>query len=452
MVVGWTPDGSRLLVRRSLDATEELAWLDVPAGTLTPLVTLESAPRTVTLSPDGRTVAFDLTTPPAGGQSDLFLLDLVTRDRRPLVEPPSHDQYPVWTTDGSAVVFVSDRGGSSGLWKQAVTRGQPVDAPVLIVPNPGIVQPAGFDDSGVLYYDVAPQVAFWTADIDLRHGRVSPPTVVPVSVRGVNTNVDWSRDETRIAYIAQRTELTAGLAIHDLISGAEQFFPIGPVGRAHWSPDSRSIVFDKSRGIAVLTVADGRTTVVAGGPFVNPSPSWSADGRFIVFLDRTKDAASVCQLDPTSGRRQVLVTIGGNLGYLGGYLVSNHSDRIVLAIQEQSTHQIVFSVWDAATHTVRELVRPPQGGMGVAGWSPDDQEIIMSRRTPQGDVELLAYTANGSAPRSLGWLRVHGDDFIPIPDVSLSPTGTRLRFTMREDHRTTWAIEGFLGTAKPAGH
>jgi len=75
----------------------------------------------------------------------------------------------------------------------------------------------------------------------------------------------------------------------------------------------------------------------------------------------------------------------------------------------------------------------------------------MSRRTPQGDVELLAYPPNGSAPRSLGWLRVHGDDLIPIPGVSLSPTGTRLRFTMRSDHRTTWAIEGFLATAKPAG-
>jgi len=449
--VGWMPDGSRLLVRRSIAATDELAWLDLPAGTLTPLVTLGGVPHTVTLSPDGRTVAFDLTTPPAGGQSDVFLLDLVTRHRSPLVEAPSQDQYPVWTTDGSAVVFVSDRGGSPGLWKQAVTRGQPVDAPVLIVPSPGIVQPVGFDDSGVLYYILSPQLAFWTADIDLRHGGVSQPTVVPVSVRGDNTHVDWSPDETKIVYTTRRSVPSAGLAIHDLASGAEQFFPIGPVDPPRWSPDGRSVVFaSSSNGIGVLTVADGRVTVVPGGPFNRPLPAWSADGRFILFLDRTKGAASVCQIDPTSGRRQVLVTIGGNLGDLRGYRVSNHGDRIVLTTEEQSTGQLVYSVWDAATHTVREWVRPPKDvEMAVAGWSPDDQEIIMIRRTPQGDVELLAYAANRSSPRSLGWLRVHGDDL--ITGVDLSPTGARLRFTMGPIHKTTWAIEGFLGTAKPAG-
>jgi Tol biopolymer transport system component len=212
-------------------------------------------------------------------------------------------------------------------------------------------------------------------------------------------------------------------------------------------------MFASSSGIALLTVADSRVAMVPGGPFNLPLPSWSADGRFILLLDRTKDGVSVCQLDPKSGRRQVLFTIGGNLG---AYRVSNHGDRIVFGTIEETTGQFVFSVWDAATHTVRELPRiTPSGRMEIAGWSPDDQEVIVSRSAPptivrpQGDVELLAFNLNGAAPRSLGWLRVHGDD--RIIGVTLSPTGTRLRFKMGPLQSTTWAMEGFLGTAKPAG-
>jgi hypothetical protein len=227
--VGWMQDGRRLLVQSPMGSAAELDWLDVSTRSLTHVAEVAGgALQSFSLSPDGRTVAFDFAAPPAAGKSDLYVLDVSTGHVDPLVQMPSHDQYPVWTGDGSAVVFISDRSGSSGLWKQTVTRGQPVDAPVLIAPTPGIVQLIGLDDSGVLYYVLGPQVAFWTADIDLRRGRVSAPTVVPVSAQGINTYVDWSPDETRIVYTTRRTEPPAGLAIHDFASGAEHFFQSGP--------------------------------------------------------------------------------------------------------------------------------------------------------------------------------------------------------------------------------
>lgn len=452
--IGWTPDGSRLLVETPLGSGVELAWLGVATGELTPITKVGGDEgQTFSLSPDGRTVAFDLAEPPAGGQAEVFLLDALTRQVDPLVQIPSHDQYPVWTGDGSAVVFVSDRGGSSGLWKQTVTHGQPVGAPVLIFRNAGIVQPIGLDDSGVLYYVQEPQFAFWTAGIDLHLGGISAPTVAPVNVQGDNTFPDWSPDGRRVVYVASGTQRTAGLAIHDFESGAEQLFPTGSTGPPRWSPDGQSIVFPQPGSISVLAVADGHVTALPGGPFNRSLPSWSADGRSILFVDRRKDRVAVCQLDPTSGNRKVLFFAGADFGT---YRSSNHGDRIAFATIEESGGRFVFSVWDGATKAVRELVRVPVSSRAeVDGWSPDDREVIIGRwsaptvRRPLGDVELLAFPVNGGAPRSLGWLRAPSED--DIIGLRLSPTGTHVRFLTGSTEPTTWAMEGFLSAARAPG-
>ena len=300
----------------------------------------------------------------------------------------------------------------------------------------------------MLFYVLEPQSAFYVVDIDWRRGGVSTPTPASLSVQGVNTYPDWSPTGKRAAYVTQRTHLTAGLAIHDFESGTEQFFPVGNAGPPRWSPDGLTLVFPSASSINVLTVSDGHVTVLPGGPFTGPLPSWSVDGRSILFLDRTRDAVTVSELDPKTGRRQTLFAAAK----LGGYSVSNHGKRIAFNTLESSG--LVVSVWDAATDTVRELVRVPRGdGMAVAGWSPDDGELILghSTRGPTrlSDVELLAYPLSGGAPRSIGWVRMGDGDL--ISGLRLSPTGMRLHFVSSPSFATTWAMEGFLGTAKPAG-
>ncbi len=64
----------------------------------------------VDVSPDGRTVVFDLL-------GDLYTVPLAGGDATPLTEGMAYDAQPRYSPDGSQVVFVSDRDGAENLWR-----------------------------------------------------------------------------------------------------------------------------------------------------------------------------------------------------------------------------------------------------------------------------------------------------------------------------------------------
>ncbi len=68
------------------------------------------APR---FSPDGNRVIFSFA---ENGNSDLYLLDLRTRQRTRLTNDPGIDTGGSFAPDGSEIVFESDRGGSQQLY------------------------------------------------------------------------------------------------------------------------------------------------------------------------------------------------------------------------------------------------------------------------------------------------------------------------------------------------
>src|SRR6185437_14790099 len=68
------------------------------------------APR---FSPDGTKVAFSME---QRGNSDIYVMDLRSRQRTRLTYDPSIDTSPSFSPDGKQIVFNSDRGGSPQLW------------------------------------------------------------------------------------------------------------------------------------------------------------------------------------------------------------------------------------------------------------------------------------------------------------------------------------------------
>ncbi|MBY6203391.1 amidohydrolase family protein [Halomonas denitrificans] len=64
---------------------------------------------TVTVSPDGRTVVFDLL-------GDLYRVDVGGGDARPLTSGIAWDFQPTFSPDGRRIAFISDRGGAENIW------------------------------------------------------------------------------------------------------------------------------------------------------------------------------------------------------------------------------------------------------------------------------------------------------------------------------------------------
>src|SRR4029077_10375181 len=72
------------------------------------------------LSPDGNSLAFVSTRDT--GVTDIYVLDMKTRQTRNLTNSPGGDYRPSWSPDGRRIAFSSDRGTklqrSKGNWEQ----------------------------------------------------------------------------------------------------------------------------------------------------------------------------------------------------------------------------------------------------------------------------------------------------------------------------------------------
>ena len=103
----------------------------VPQSSSAPLLWMDRAGRTTTMrttaaqwanprfSPDGRRLAMDIT---ANGNTDIWVYDLERDQMLKLTSDPAEERRPVWTPDGSRIVFASRRpgGGSFELyWQRA---------------------------------------------------------------------------------------------------------------------------------------------------------------------------------------------------------------------------------------------------------------------------------------------------------------------------------------------
>jgi len=70
----------------------------------------------------------------------------------PLVPATSSAEAPVWTPDGTRIVFGSDRSGSRGLWFIRVADGKPVGEPELLRADFSNAQVMRLARDGSLFY------------------------------------------------------------------------------------------------------------------------------------------------------------------------------------------------------------------------------------------------------------------------------------------------------------
>ena len=98
------------------EGLRSLVWVDRD-GQEEPLQVPPDNYRTVRISPDGRHLALDAT-------HDIYVWDVARQVRTRLTFDPALDRFPVWTPDGSRILFASNRAGAYNLfWKRADNAG-----------------------------------------------------------------------------------------------------------------------------------------------------------------------------------------------------------------------------------------------------------------------------------------------------------------------------------------
>ena len=441
--VGWAPDGTRVLIARQVSSRIDLAWVDVRDGTATSLVALTALPRKITLSPDGALAAFDAPAEHDASQRDLFVCNTSSGRLAPLLVEPATDFAPVWSPDGTGVVFSSDRGGHLGLWFQPITHdGSPGGEPRLVRSDMGHFSSIGFGSHQALFVNVVTEpVDVYTAAVDLHGGGASTPQVVATRFVGMNLYSDWSPDSRSLVFTSRRGEAefdpkSQVLVIRDITGNDERV--LAPALRdltwPRWSPDGQSIVVkaEGSAGPGLYRVSLRDESVE---PLVTHDlllPELTFDEALFV-----RPRQGIFALDlRTRTERQLVARARAFSESRDGRLLAferREGDAWIIAVTPASGG-VAQPVFTAAGTSVVEL----------AGWSPDDVQIIVTRReswteTKHGPTYVLAVPAQGGTPRTIATLTLNDPR-----SFRLSPDGSRLSFEAGYPAQTMWVLEGFM--------
>jgi Tol biopolymer transport system component len=244
--------------------------------------------RKASLSPDGRYIAYSaLATNPKTRYSlssdndsdaqDIYVISADGMSEKVLTKTGGINDSPVWTPDGSRILFTSDRSGTFDLYSVAMRDGEAAGFPSLVKKDVGRIFPVNtMTKPGTYYYVATPQSEVHIAEMEPR----------ALTFRGYAAGVaesftgfrpTWSPNGQSIAFTKERAEGHRGnvdLVVQTLKTGAAKVYPsvdmnnvaLGQV--VSWFHDGKALLLAKNSdtGLALnrIDLNHGEIKEVAG--------------------------------------------------------------------------------------------------------------------------------------------------------------------------------------------
>jgi serine/threonine protein kinase len=302
---------SEVLVYRESEIIEgmRLVWVDQrgkqlavvgPAGVFSDLA----------LSPDETRVAFTRQDPRLGTR-DVWILDLARDNWARITRDPANDWLPIWSPDGTRIIFASDRGGNNDLYE---------------------TPPSG-----------------------------AGPDTLLLRTQGRKWPLDWSRDGQFVLFNDTITPGTRSLWALPM-SGDRQprvvLSNVGDVFQARFSPDGHWIAYTTSEMgktdvfVTRFPTPGDRSLVSRGG---GTAPIWDSGGKALFYLDlhqnlMTAEALGGGQFGVPRPLFPTELPAVAQSGYGADYVVDSHRQRfLVKRVVEESTYPPVSVIvnWTA---------------------------------------------------------------------------------------------------------
>jgi tricorn protease len=404
LVVDWTPDGSKILMRAARtpfgDRVGRYYLVDPVRGGLEVPLEIPEGATGATYDATGTKLAFNIKSREwrhwkryrAGRQQDVWIYDLANSTSRQITTEASTDNFPLWI--GNEVYFVSDRDENEklNLWVydtrsgavRQVTRFTEFDVMWPSRGQGGIV----FENGGWLYH-------------------LDPTTK---QSRKLSITVTGDRPHTAPYY-------------RNVASNAESFAI---------SPSGNRVAFGARGEIFSVPAKDGNVRNVSSTPAHRErGVTWSPDGKWLSYFSDARGNYDLYVMSADgSGEPTLLET--GDAVWMDGVRWSPDSKWVAW-----SDNMNRLRAMDVSSRRLVELDRTGMGGLNDFSWAPDSRWI--------------AYAKAGANTMSSVWLysfdtgrttQVTGDvtnEFSPAFD----PKGRFLYFVSARDFNYAGAASGF---------
>jgi serine/threonine-protein kinase len=441
-------DGDRLavLLRDQSPDNRSLRYDIVPAGGGAPalLWMFDALPDggSIDVSADGRFIVYDH--PGPGGDRDIVLVDVARQRQGRLTTQSSNDVRPLWTPDGTSVLFASDGRGVRGLYTVAVADGVAVGEPTLVRDiSRGTMTPLGFSRDGTLLIRRVPHwYNVFRAPVSLDAGTVDEPRWLDPRAGDVETpGVASSPDGTRIAYVAGNlddpTSSPSRVVILRQDGSLDRELPmVGVVvrkSRVRWSADGTRLAvlgeLDRDAMIEVFDVASGRSEqiIAASGAW---DLSWDPFGDAIYYAT----AQEVRRYDLATKAAVATYQPATGLSTAGTFDVSPIDGSLLLPVSIGGAGAIVRVVRPDG----REINRPVAGTLVALAWTRDGQRIVVSQIRDPRRATLMVLDAAAGPPREV---QVRAE---PIVDISFGPGDGEMFFAAGNGRPEFWTLSNFL--------
>jgi eukaryotic-like serine/threonine-protein kinase len=297
-MAAFSKDGTRLVFRSAVNAVNPIAVpfdpVTLRAGTPVILNNSNSTRRPTSVSPDGKRLAFGNLDE---RQEDLFVSAIDGTGIRRLTDDAARDRVPVWSHDGKALFFYSNRGGHWEIWRVGADGG-------------GLRKVVGVGPDGLLYPAVSPAgdqlvsssagSGFQIFISSLAPGIDPDKNFKPLAGSKVGDDplaaTDWSPDGSKlVGYFRNAGGLPVAIGVYDL--KASRTTRVAEVGGFYirWLPDSRHACFFSSDGqrLLVLDTLTGKLQAVdVKLPLPDGADAFAVapDGRMIFYGGRRSEA------------------------------------------------------------------------------------------------------------------------------------------------------------------
>lgn len=395
MPYAWMPSGTALLAavqQRDSQPVLGVVSLDGRVARIAPInwrwITAAG------VSPDGRWVVHDEANPETGLR-DIGILAIDGTRAATLVSHAANDWHPMWTPDGSGVVFLSDRTGSPVLMIVDVADGAARAAPRVLKGDFGGAYPIGFAADGTFFYSPNPSTSeIMVADIDLDSARF-PGTPVPATRSFVGRNIlpAWSPAGNTLAFVSVRGTGTGlpgerTLVTVDTRTGIQRDFnsTLAYLMRVRWTPDGRSLILTGRRRTRDATGGMFLLDPATGSVVPHPAPKtfqifeWAPDGRSMVYEKVVSNIGTLRRFTFEGERDELLYQGEGQLRIVSFAISPDGRAIAMTTVEHMGTprHTSATRILSANGEVLRRLpeAQPGAGGYSSLNWSPDGLHLI----------------------------------------------------------------------------